>query len=446
MIFIFMAIAFVIVFIVLAVVLQSAQHKSKFQKAQQYLQSGRLDEAMRSLNELALKDPSNRVYNWYIGQCFEKMKNYEMALVEYNKVALSTRFEEPISEVELHKRIALLNLKLGNVKTAFQEFQTVISLDPQNAETYYYLGTMSKNKGELQRGVDYFDKAVRCRKEYPEAYLELGKLHYFLNHFDKAKRALLQAISQNADLSEAHFYYGLALENDRAYDKSIEELRRSGRDERFAFDSFSHLGSIYIALADTGTARECFEKAIELGTSNVESLLDAKYKYADFLIQTGELNRAMKLWNEIISIRPRYRDVESKLQVYDEISKSKNLTRFITSLRSDFISTGREICRLLNFRVDSHESSKDDFVEFVGTYRIGREESPCVLHLARWTNPVGEIPLRELLERMVETGALKGIFVTASHFSEKAQDISRIRPLVLVERERLEQLLERIYI
>lgn len=64
----------------------------------------------------------------------------------------------------------------------------------------------------------------------------------------------------------------------------------------------------------------------------------------------------------------------------------------------------------------------------------------------RWTNPVGEIPVRELLDRMAEEGATKGIFITSSRFSEKAQDLSKIRPLLLVEREQLETMLSKVYV
>jgi tetratricopeptide (TPR) repeat protein len=445
MILVVLTVFLVVVLLLIGILLQTSKHKNKFDKAKESFQAGRYEDALKLFGELYAKDQGNRLYNWFTGQCYENMRNYELALVEYNKVALTTTFEPPLNEMEVHERIAQLNLKIGNVKNAYQEFQTVISLSPEHAEAYYYIGIMSRNKGELQKGLEYFEKAVRYKKQYPEAYFELGRVHYLLNHSDKAKRALSQAISLNPGLSEAHFYYGLALENDHVYNKSIEEFQKACKDDRFTFDACVHLASIYIALSELESPKEYFEKALEHGTTDIEALLDAKYRYANFLVQSGDLNKAMTLWNEIVSIKPHFRDVDNRLQVYGEISKSSNLTRFMTSLKGDFLSTGREICGILNFRVETFDNQKDDFIEFTGTYKTAREDQPAVLHLARWTNPVGEIPVRELLERMAEKSATRGIFITSSSFTDKAHDLSRMRPLVLIEREKLEGLLEKTY-
>jgi tetratricopeptide (TPR) repeat protein len=445
MIIVLLIVLLLVVFIFVGVLFQTKGHRNRLDRAKEHFQAGRYDEALKLFGELAAKDTGNRLYNWFIGQCYEHMQSYELALVEYNKVALSTTFEHPLDEVDVHEKIALLTMKIGNVKAAYQEFQTVISLAPERGEAYYYLGVMSKNKGELQKGVEYFEKAVRFKKQFPEGYLELGKVHYLLNHNEKAKRSLAQAISQNPGLSEAHYYYGLALENDRVYNKSIEEFQKALADDRFKFDAYLRLAAIYVSLGETDTPKEYFEKALEHGTTEIEALLDAKYDYAHFLIQSGDLNRAMSLWNEIVTIKPHYRDVETKLQVYGEISKSKNLTRFMTSFKHDFLKTGKELCGIIGFRIESYNNQKDDFLEFIGVYRSAREESSAVLHLARWTTQVGEIPIRELLERMVEKGATRGLFITSSSFTEKAHELSRMRPLILMEKDKLEEILEKVY-
>jgi tetratricopeptide (TPR) repeat protein len=445
MIVVLLVIFLVAILIFAGVFLQTKGHRNRLDRAKDHFQAGRYEEALKLFQELAAKDTGNRLYNWFCGQCYEHTQSWELALVEYNKVALSTTFEQPLDEVDVHEKIALLNMKIGNVKAAYQEFQTVITLAPERGEAYYWLGVMSKNKGELQKGVEHFDKAVRFKKLFPEGYLELGKVHYLLNHNDKAKRALAQSIAQSPNLSEAHFYYGLALENDRVYNKSIEEFQKALVDDRLKFDSYVHLARIYMSLGEIDTPREYFEKALEHGSDDIDALLEAKYDFAHYLVQTGDLNRAMGVWNEIASIKPHYRDIDNRLQVYGEISKSKNLTRFITSLKHDFLKTGKEMCGILGFRIESFDNRKDDFIEFVGTYRSAREESPAVLQLARWTTQVGEIPVRELLERMVEKGASRGIFIASSTFTEKAHELSRMRPLVLMERDKLEEILEKVY-
>jgi len=445
MLVVILLIVIILIFALVGFFLQSAKGKKRIDNALSFFNAEKYKEALDIFQSLYSKDPGNKVYNWYMGQCYEYLKNYELALVEYNKASLSTVFNPPLDEADIHKRIAMVNLELGNVNKAYQELQIVSTLDPKDSETYYLLGILAKNNGELQKGLEYFEKAIRYRKEHPETYLEQGKLNYLLNHADKAKRSLAQAISLNPELNEAHYYYGLLLEKDRVYQKSIDEFHQATRDERFKFDSLMHIGSVYMAQGEKESAFEYFEKAFAEGTTNLENLLDAKYTFANFLIQEGDLARAMKMWEEIQAQTPQYRDVNSKVEIYGEIFKSESLTRFVTSPKQDFISTGQELCRLLRIKVDTYKIHQNDLVEYIGSYRPGRDESTCIVHVARWTTQVGELPVRELLERVVDEGAGKGIFITSSNFTDKAQDLAKIRPLELIEREKLEELLSKVY-
>ncbi len=442
----------VVLFIVIAIIgviliyfMQTSQNRKRIERALELFKTERYREALALFQELYAKDSGNKLYNWYIGQCYEYLDNYELALVEYNKASLSTTFDPPLDEVEIHKRIALVNLELGNLNRAYQEFQIVTTLDTKNAEAYFYLGTLAKNKGELQKGVEFFEKAYRHRREYPEAYLEHGKLNLMLNHTEKAKRSFLQAINQNPDLNESHFQYAVVLEKDKVYQKSIDEFQLAIRDERFKFDSFVHLANIHMALSESETAFNYFEEALAEGTADSNSLLEAKYEYANYLIQHGEINKALTLWNAVYSQDAHFRDVENKIDVYSEISKSGNLTRLMTSTKEEFLKIGQTLCALLHIKTDHYKITKNDLIEFIGNQRSGRDDIACVLYFVKWTTQVGELQVRELLEKVVDEGALKGIFVTTTHFSDKALNLAKIRPLELIERERLEGLLTKIF-
>jgi tetratricopeptide (TPR) repeat protein len=442
----------VVLFIVIAVIgvilvyfVQSSQSRKRIDRAIELFKTERYREALALFQELYAKDSGNKLYNWYIGQCYEYLNNHELALVEYNKASLSTTFDPPLDEVKIHKRIAMVNLELGNMNKAYQEFQIVTTLDTKNAEAYFYLGTLAKNKGELQKGVEYFEKAYRNRREYPEAYLEHGKLNLMLNHTEKAKRSFLQAITQNPDLNESHFQYAVVLEKDKVYQKSIDEFQLALRDERFKFDSLVHLANIHMALSESEAAFNYFEEALAEGTADSNSLLEAKYEYANHLIQYGDINKALTLWNAIYSQDANFRDVENKIHVYSEISKSENLTRLMTSNTDEFLKIGQQLCALLHIKIDHYKITKNDLIEFSGNQRSGRDDIACVLYFVKWTAQVGELQVRELLEKVVDEGALKGIFVTPTHFSDKALNLAKIRPLELIERERLEGLLTKIF-
>ncbi len=440
---------FIIIFIgtslILLIIVLNAYGKKKLERALNYMKNGKYEDALIILKDLYSKNPGTKLYNWYIAQCYENLGDLEMAIVEYQKVALSTELPPPLSIVKVHEKLGLLNVKLGNLAKAKSEFSTVLSINPTDAMAHYYLGDIYYRENEYQKAIQHLEKAIQYNDSIVDAYLKLGKLNYFLNHNEKAKRYLLQALRRDSSLAEAHFYYALLLEKDRVYDRSIEEFMEALKGDLYNFDCYYHLGNIYRDMGDVSKAVEHYEKAIEEGSDDVEKYLEAKYIYADFLVHQGKLGRALSLWREIHSVRPSYKDVDHKLKVYEEISKSDNLTKFVVSTKEEFLNIGKKILDVLNINVEKYTMLKDDLLEFVGKARIGKEEIYVVTHIAKWTILVGELPIRELLEKMTDEGASRAIFITSSDFTEKAYDLSRIRPLELIPRNDLEKILKRVF-
>ncbi len=439
----------IIVPLVVAIFVIRAQTRSKLEKGLKLIEDGDFERAIGIFNELSKKNSSNRSHNWYRGLCYEGLGNFEMALVEFNNAAFSTTFRPPLNEVDIHKKIARININLGNGKKAESEFLLITTLDSagqeDRAEANYYLGIISRNRDELQKGVEYFTQAIQLRPKFPLAYLELGKLNFQLTRFDAARKALMKAVSEDPDLVEANYYYGILLERDRSFKKGIEEFDIAMQDERYKFSSYFHLGLIHMELFDRELSFDFFEKALKLGTPDQEELLDLKYRYANFLVDEGNINRAIELWNQIQSVQHGYKDTESKLRIYTEVSRSASLSRFITTPKQEFLETGRALCRLLHIHIEDYRFGEENFIEFKGILSAGGIERMCIVHIARWTNQVGEIPVRELLERMNEVNATRGIFITSSKYSEKAMELSNIRPIELIARERLEMLLTKVY-
>ncbi|MBN2324432.1 MAG: tetratricopeptide repeat protein [Spirochaetes bacterium] len=431
----------IIVLFSIGIIFIRARRKKRYERAMYLFKEEKYGDALHIFQELLAKNPKKRVYIWNIALCYEHLGNYEMALVEYNKLAMSTSFDTSISEVDVHYKVALLNYRIDNVDRAKREFQIVTTLQEDHASAQYHLGLIAVKKNELKKAMEYFENAGRWDQDLDEAFLELGKVGFKLNRVEKAKKALERALEMKPAGVEAHFYYGLVLEKERSYKQSIEEFEQAKEKDEFRFLSLFHLGNIYMALGEEKKAFESIEQALAFGTSETRDLVEVKYHYAGYLVRTGDINRAVKLWKEIESVQPHYRDVRNKIDIYVEINKSESLTKFITMNTKGFFKTGEKLCRALGVSIEKTGIEKQDFVEYIGTFRVGRDEHVCIVDIARWITQVGELPVRELLEKMSDRGASKGIFITSSHFTQRALDLSNIRPLDLIDRERLEPML-----
>ena len=431
--------------VAVAFVLVNAQRKSRREKALAHLKNGEYNDAMKTFAEMYKRSPNDKTLNWYIGLCHENLGNPELALVEYNKVALSTAFLPPLNEAEVHERIAVINLRIGNLEKAAHEFRIVTALDPNHVNALYQLGIIERDSGEPQKAITTLSKAVRADDSFVQAHMELGKLNYNLNYLERAKKALRRAVQLDQSLSEARYYFALTLEKMRNFKEAIEEFQIVLKEKSYTFDSYTHLGHIYMEMSNAVQAFENFEKALETGADDPQKIIELKYDYANYLVSAGELNRALTLWKEVQTVSPEYKDTAEKIEIYGEVGRSENLTRLMTSSKQDFLAAGLSLCRQLRIHVEKHKFGKENFVEFTGGMRQGREDVTVIVHFARWTSQVGEIPVRELLERMPEENAAKGYFLTTSLFSAKAMKHAKVRPINLIDRHKLEEMLTKVY-
>jgi TolB-like protein/Tfp pilus assembly protein PilF len=94
-----------------------------------------------------------------------------------------------------------------------QEKQLLTRRHTQDHEAYllYLKGRYHFNKLTLdgvQKGVDYFQQAVRRDPDYALAYAALGDCYNYLVHRDEAKQAILKALELDDRLGEAHSTLG----------------------------------------------------------------------------------------------------------------------------------------------------------------------------------------------------------------------------------------------
>jgi len=427
---------FLIVVLLFVGLLARFYRKNRFERAKQFVDNGDYENALRLLHLLTAKSNSG-VFSWYTGLCQEQLGNIEHAIVEYNKAAISEEFKSSQKAAEVHGKISEMYLKLGNVGKAEEELRIVLSLDDKNARACYTLATIFKNRGSQQSALEFLDRAVEAKGAFFEAHMERGKISHALNYFEKARGSFLKALELDPDCTEAHYYYGLVLEKAKNYRKSADELLPAAKDERFAFEASAHLGSLYYKLSDTVRSFDHYERAISISTEDTVRLQEIRYDYAEALVSEGNIAKALELWSKVNAEQPGFRDTAQKLRIYSEVNESPALTRIMTASKKEVHDIGVSLCKKLGVKIMKHNYGRENFIEYIGTIRSGRSEIGALLHLGRWTSQVGEIPIRDLIERMSEEGAGRGFFVTTSDFSDKARKIAGIRPIELIDKEGL---------
>jgi len=121
-----------------------------------------------------------------------------------------------------HLALGLLRQMQNRLPEAESEFETAISLDPNDARTYLHLGETRLYLGQAEAGIPPLEQAIRLRPNDPNiviTYWASGTCQLLLGRVNQAIDLLQTARAANPRLWVPYFYlagaYGLRVERDR---------------------------------------------------------------------------------------------------------------------------------------------------------------------------------------------------------------------------------------
>ena len=342
------------------------------QKAATLILSGKIDEAIKSLDPYIKNNPKD--YKGYDikGTVLYLLEKYNEAIVLYDK-AIS--FDQRNDVLYANKANALYALEkyddalklydealainpyfidalyskgevlaaTGKYADATAVYDKVIKMDPDYYWAYCSKGAILGKQGKFKEAIDYYDKAIKINSTHYPAYIWKGDLLISLGEIDKAienydivllnlnkksdylPHALVSkgfALYLNGEVTEAIGYFEEALkldaDNEEAYNRKGEALSNLG-----LFDE----------------AAECFRRSLEIQPGNKLALLGQ----ANMLLYKESYEDAITAFNEVIV---KYPDLSScynnkgyalyKLGRYEEaIASFKKVNDEIDRLNAD---------------------------------------------------------------------------------------------------------------
>ena len=220
-------------------------------------ENGNYDLAVEGYNKaLAIdnKNPliyNNRGYSYFQKKEYEKALNdYNQALLlspklkiaEYNKQDLLKILKEDEKYSSLLKETDTLNqdynyyfnlgmeeTNLGNYNEAMTAFNQVISIKPDFAPVYMFIGILEFQKQNYTKAYEYYTKSIECDDKLIDAYFNRGQIVFATKTIDKTelKSALSdfeKAVELDPKFIDAYYSMAVVLKNLGDYIQAIAAL------------------------------------------------------------------------------------------------------------------------------------------------------------------------------------------------------------------------------
>lgn len=181
-------------------------------------------------------------------------------------MSCATISEENKQKAQAHFKIGVSHLDSGNIQPAYVEFQTALSLDPNNKEIHNALGAVYLRLSDLRAAEEEFQNAVRIDPSYSDAHNNLCYVYYQLRQWDKAIESCKVALENPLYVTPEKAFYNLARAYYRRgnYDGAIKAYDDALKRFPGLYLAYYGLALCYNAKEQYGMAAEALDEGIRL--------------------------------------------------------------------------------------------------------------------------------------------------------------------------------------
>jgi len=136
-------------------------------------------------------------------------------------------------------------------------FRRAIELEPSNAEARVWYAEHLAGMGRFDEAVAEIEHAHQLDPVSPGLNGYIGLILYFTHRYDQLIERMQPLAETHPDMTEPHYYLGVAFEQKREWAKAIAELEKPG----VVFESsLGNLGHVYAMSGRTAEARQMLQR------------------------------------------------------------------------------------------------------------------------------------------------------------------------------------------
>ena len=190
----------------------------------------------------------------------------------------------------------------GEYDRAIQDYDKAIELNPNDAEAYNNRGVAYENKEEYDRAIQDFDKAIELNPNDAEAYRNRGIAYEHKEEHDRAIQDFDKAIELDPNDAEAYRDRGIAYEHKEEFDRAIKDYDKAIELNPKYIEAYNNRGIAYGNKKEYDRAIQDFDKATELNPNDTIAYYNRGIVYE----RKNEHGRAIQNYSKIIEINPKH--------------------------------------------------------------------------------------------------------------------------------------------
>lgn len=404
---------------------------------------------IKEANKKLAKNPHDPAGLIPLGDVYFSSQIWDKAYLIYNDLSKLDSKSGFVNLDECFLRLGISALQLGKNPEAVQALVSAYKINSVSFENNFYLGKAMFNQKLYEKSVPLFKKAILAKPESTGVYFLLAQSLYFAKKYRECLSFFKKALDEDPSNKEALFNMSDAMFQEGRGDRAIKIFMHLRADPVYGAKSCLRAGIFHTKINDLNSAIQDYEIGLKHENEPSDIRVEIEYNLARCYFEKNQIAKGLALLKAIRNSVQNYKDVNSLINRYQELSQNNNLQIYISANSNDFVTLCRKfiLTKYKNSNVKIQNIEKDSLYTDILTEIFAATWQDVVLfRFFRTTGSVGEIYIREFHEHMNDVNAERGFCVSAGIFSEESKKYIEGRPIDLIEKTELTKILKQISI
>lgn len=252
----------------------------------------------------------------FIASCTSSNKKIE---VDENKlteagndsilIAFNERIKKNPNDPEVyHERAIYYFEKKNDVEAAFADMRRVFAVDTTTSKYFVTLADLYLAKGMSGNVKASLNKAIENDPKNIIAYTKLAELNLYIKDYNACLKSANDVLKIDIYNPRAYFIKGMAYKELGDTAKAISSFQTVIEQDPEYYNAYIQLGILFAALKNP-IALDYLNNALNLQPQSIE----AYYAMGMFFQETGNINKAIEVYNTILKIDSTYNDAHFNL-------------------------------------------------------------------------------------------------------------------------------------
>jgi tetratricopeptide (TPR) repeat protein len=403
---------------------------------------------LKDANKRLASNPKDASALMAVADVYFGENSFGKAMKTYRMLGDLCAVNPDLDEYKINLRYGICAMEEKIYKEAYKSLMIARNTDPEDFQINAYLGKIEYMMNKFDRAISYFLYALKIQPDHSESVKYLGLSYFKVKKYKEAVPRLNKAINGHPDDKETLFALAISCNETGRIEHALKIFSHLRPDPVWGPKSALYSGAINSKLRNFDKAIIDYEIGLKHEGIPEDILLELKYRLAAIHSKQGNLEKALDVLRDIARISPAYKDVQTQIRKFRELSANKNLQIYLNAPATDFVALCRSITTnvIKNTKVNITDVSftNADYVDIVAEVRAQKWEDLILFRYVRTDGMVGHLMVRDLYEKIKEIHAGRGFCFSAGGFTESAEQWVEARLIDLVSKDKLIQQLNKV--